>query len=145
MRKLSAMLCRLVEQGLASKREFDLDYEEHCRAGGKRTEEPESAAEALAVAEEALSANNELLNADAVALSRFLVFFNLVALIGRLILRYAGPVGKLVAVGTAVVQDLARGRLEQVAVQKAANDQALAIVRRAAANAERFRIRAGGG
>lgn len=95
------------------------------------------AAEALAVAEQALLQNNQLLDADADSLQRFMGIPVVNAVVLRLISRIP-IVGPVLAGAIPALRTYAAVRLGQTTVQKAANDAALVIVRRAAANERAF-------
>jgi hypothetical protein len=139
--KLAKLLCTWVRQG-GSRAAFELEYEKVCPDPVRR--KGSAAAEALAVAEQALMSNQEFYAADLAALTRFLNVFVLVGLLNRLILRFLGVPGKLLSVAVILAERAAVQRVKDIAVQKAANDAAIEIVRRAAANEARFLMRAGG-
>ena len=61
----------------------------------------------------------------------------------RYVGRYLGVPGKVISIGVIALDRLAQGRLSELIVSKAANDAALAVVRRAAANEAQFALRAG--
>lgn len=134
--KLAKLLCSVVRRG-GSRAVFEREYEIVCPDAGRKRES--AAAEALAAAEQALVETNSLFDADAAVLQRFLIFSGFVGLAMRYIVAYAGAPGKIISAGFSGLVVAARERVEQIAVQRAANDAALAIVRRAAANEERFR------
>lgn len=143
VRKLAKLLCELERrQGAGVKELFDVEFREVCPPEEQRRTE-EAAESALEVAAQALAANNAFLDADAMALERFLSFFVAVSIAFRFVGRWVGVPGKLASLGIFAIEKLAQDRLASVIVQKAANDAALAIVRRAAANEARFLLRAG--
>jgi len=140
-KKLARLLCTVVRQG-GSRALFESEFEQVCVDPESRKKS--SAAEALAVAEQALDASNQLLSADMEFLTRFNLVVGLLATSARLIGRFAGLPGIAVAILTTSLREIAGVRVGQVAAQHAANDAALLIIRRAAANEARFLRVAGG-
>lgn len=138
--KVAKLLCELVRRG-TTRAEFEKEYERVCPDAPKRR--GTAAEEALAVAAEALEQNNVMIDADAQALQRFLAFFSLIAVAFRYVGRYVGAPGKVISIGVIAAEAAAKERLAVITIQKAANDSALAIVRRAAANAPEFAVRVG--
>jgi len=138
--KLAKILCQLTRSG-QSKAIFEEEYLRVCPDAPRREGRERGAA--LEVALAALESNQEMLNLDAAALERFLVFFSIVAAAFRMVGRYLGAPAKLVTVGVIAAEAAAKDRLKSIAVQVAANDRAMLIVRRAAANEAEFLLRAG--
>lgn len=138
--KLAKILCSLTRAG-QSKAIFEEEYLRVCPDAPRR--EGKERAAALEVALAALEQNQEMLNLDAAALERFLVFFSLVGVVFRAVGRFVGAPGKLITVGVVAAEAAAKDRLKQIAVQAAANDRAMLIVRRAAANEAEFLLRSG--
>jgi hypothetical protein len=138
--KLAKLLCRWVREG-NSRAAFELEFEKVCPDEGQRR--GNAAAEALAVAQVALEQTDSLFDADLLALTRFLNVFILVGILNRLVLRFLGAPGKLLSVAVILAERAAVQRVKDVTVQKAANDAALEIVRRVAANEARFLQRVG--
>lgn len=136
-RSAAKIICKVVRSG-GSKALIDRLYLEVCPDVEER---PDDAAEseALAVAEQALVQNNEMLTSDTEILQRMLQVLGILAAIGRFIVQIPIPAAKAVGGLSVALNVAARARLDQIAVQRAANDAALAIVRRAAANAASFR------
>jgi len=106
--------------------------------GEKRSSE---ALEAMQVGIVAIEESTVILDADAAYLQRFLSLMTFAALLLRIIQKIP-RVGPVVSVGLVALRELAAVRLGRITVQKAANDEALIILRRAAANEARF-IRTG--
>lgn len=102
------------------------------RCGGKERKQSE-AAEALVAAEQALSLSNRELDADADSLHRFLNL-PLASAIALRLIRLIPVGGQVLAIGIPLLRTFATERLKSIAVQRAANDAALVLVRRAAAN-----------
>ncbi len=139
--KLAKLLCSWVREG-NSRAAFEVEYEKVCPDAPRQR--GSAAAEALAVAQVALEQTDALFDADLQALQRFLNVFLLVGILNRLVLRFLGVPGKLLSVTVIIAERVAIERVKQLTVQKAANDAALEIVRRAAANEARFLQRVGG-
>lgn len=140
LERVAKMLCHLTRRG-ATKAHFDQLYFRECPGAGRdRTAEEERA---LQVAQEALESTRRFLDADAAMLERFLGVFSLFALTFRFIARFVGAPGAIVTAGIIAAESAAKARLATIVTQRAANDAALEIVRRAAANEARFAIRAG--
>lgn len=102
------------------------------------------AAEALAVAEQAIEANNLVLGTEIEVLQRMLSMLNIVAALGRYIVRIPLAPARVLGASAIALQELAKARLGTIVAQRAANDAALVVVRRAAANEAQF-LRAAGG
>lgn len=95
------------------------------------------ALEALLAAARALEENNVMLDADAAFLERFQALSLSMAVALRLIARFFRPAAVL-TVGLPALQKLATERIQQIVVRRAANDEAVRIARRAAANEANF-------
>lgn len=134
-KKVGQVACIALRSG-ASRVEIE-GYIAEC-VGGERRNDPSEAEQALAVAEQALSQNNVVLDADADSLRRFQDLGILNPLVLRILARVP-VVGPALATGIVALSRVAASQLARIAVQKAANDAALTVVRRAAANAARFR------
>lgn len=132
--KVGQVACIALKQGHATRAQIETEIAKCASPDRKRSSE---ALEALQQAEVALEANNEVLDADARSLNQFLALPLFGAIVLRLITRIpvAGPV---LAVGLPLLREVATARIRQITVQKAANDRAIDIVRRAAANEARF-------
>lgn len=107
-----------------------------CGIGGRRT--PAETQQALAVAEQALESSNSELTLDSDILRRFVSITAPLVPIVRFGAKFLGRRIGAVAAGLIIVRQIATARLEQVVVQRAANQAALNIIRRAAANEARF-------
>lgn len=138
--KAIAIACNAIRHG-ATRAEIEAGIAQ-CGIGDRRPKSSD-ALEALAVAVTALEASNAVFDADAQALQRFLIPSLIAGIAQRLIARIP-VIGPALAVTLTITREMATERLKQVAVQKAANDAALAVVRRAAANEAQF-LRTGTG
>jgi len=127
--------CSAIRHG-ANRTEIEVGIA-NCGTGSKRTSD--EVMEALAAAEAAMLGSNELFDADAAFLQRFLAVAQVLAVLGRLIAIIPERRIRLAVLAIVSIRELATARLADVAVRKAANDAAIAIVRRAAANEARFR------
>lgn len=106
-------------------------------AGRGKDQKSDEALKAMEAAALALEQSDALFDADLAFLERFLAFTDLSAIIFRIISRL-GRAGKAAVAAVLVLRELATGRVKQLAVQRAANDATLALVRRAAANEAQF-------
>lgn len=134
-KNVAQVYCKALEGG-ESEAEIQKELQ-RCRQLRRRNPTSE-AAEALAVAEQALEQNQTMINGDIDFLEQALAALRILAAIGRYLVRIPVAPARVLG-GTAVVlTELGGQRLATLTVQKAANDAALAIVRRAAANEAQF-------
>jgi len=134
-KKAGQACCYALKHG-ATREQIELEI---AKCGGKEPRRGDQAEAAYAVAEAALLASNEVFNADALYLQRFLTVTQGLVAVARIIRLIPNPVARAAALGVIAIRELASSRLKNIAGQKAANDAAINVIRRAAANAERFR------
>lgn len=132
---VAQVYCRALETGTT---EPEIEKElEKCEKRGSRRER--AANEALAEAEAALEGSNAVFDADLDFLRRFnLVTLPLVVL-ARVLDLIPHPIARLVSIGAFALREVAGVRIGRIEAQKAANDVALRVIRREAANEASFR------
>lgn len=108
----------------------------------RKTDDEQQAAIEAAIA--ALESSNIVFGNEETTLLRMLQLLNIVAGLGRFLVRIPAAPARAVGAGAIVLKELAESRLKIIVAQKAANDATLSVLRRAAANAPSFRRVVGG-
>lgn len=110
---------------------------ESCDDRNRRRPKAEAAV-AMEAAILALEQTDAVFDAEQTALDRMLKLLNILSLVARFIRVIPHAGAKVAAGGVIVVKELAESRLKTIVAQKAANDAALVLLRRAAANEAQF-------
>lgn len=134
-KKAIAVACNAITRHGASAPAVLLGIEQ-CSKVQKEAKSREALA-ALEAAARALEDTNQLFDADAQFIQRFLFLTNIGAIAFRII-GSLGRAGKATTGAILILRELATVRLKQIVAQRAANDATLTAVRRAAANEAQF-------
>lgn len=131
-------------RGGATEREIDDLIEQKCPNEHRKRLRGSAANEAALLAafqqaETALAGSNAVFDGQIEVLSLTLRILGVLALIGRFIRAIPHPAARVVGGSAVLLRQVAQQRMTQITAQKAANDAALTILRREAANASQFR------
>lgn len=133
---MAKVYCHALTRHGGTRAEFEKALLEVCDAAGKE-KKTSAAAQALALAEETI-ANNEDILGDSYRM--FQIVNGLLSLLLSLVpfARFGNLVTKIIGRASALPSNVVQAEMQVIQIQRAANDAALRIIRQAAANEARF-------
>lgn len=136
MRSVAKVYCHALTRHGGTRAEFEKALLEVCDAAGKE-KKTSAAAQALAVAEETIVNNEDILQ-DSYRM--FQIVNGLLSLLLSLVpfARFGNLAARIVGRASSLPANVVEAQLQVIQIQRAANDAALRIVRQAAANEARF-------